>query len=765
MSQKIALERIAEAKRTRATRLDLSELDLSTIPAELGKLTKLQTLDLNLNGLSDLGPLANLNKLTQLVLRNNQISDLRPLANLDKLTHLSVSNNQISDLRPLTNLNKLNLLGLGGNQINDLRPLAGLTHLKALWLSDNPIHSIRPLRTLFDQGKQISLARLGFEGGVCVRNCPIQDPPLDILRLQDNHAAMLRFFALTDGGDTQPIHEAKLILVGEPGAGKTTLAQKLLDPDYPVPQDEDSTLGVTVHDNWSFPLSDSADANFRAHIWDFGGQEIQYMTHQFFLTPSALYVLVADDRAQLTRFPYWFKIIHLLGQESGFPSPVLVVLNQKNQSRGTDFDLNSYQKLYPDLQIEQLTVNFADSDPHRLEQIKRAIQAHLPKLRHVGDQLPRAWLDTRLALQARANIDDHITWAAFQQICADHGVVHEQDQLLISRYFHRLGNLLHFQQGNNLDDLVVLNPKWVVDAVYAVLKSEQVLSQSGRFSRDDLAQIWQDDYDRVEQNHLRNLMTQDHFEICYPVGADQYIAPQLLPNIQPEYDWPEQDCLRFRFRYAFMPKGIITRLIVRLHRLLATEQSVWQKGMILTDRGCQARVLEDDNNPDGLRVIDIAVTGNLRERKFLLRKIHDEVMDIHRQWFSQVDVERMVPCCCAECTGASQPFLFELSILEKFLNKRTDNSIQCHNSTEQVPVLGLLEGVFDELPPNLQRAAQGTPDDATLPQIRIDNLNVDNSVHNTHTQHTTQTPATIWDKVLNTSTNVVKFLRNLAGSP
>jgi hypothetical protein len=185
-------------------------------------------------------------------------------------------------------------------------------------------------------------------------------------------------------------------------------------------------------------------------------------------------------------------------------------------------------------------------------------------------------------------------------------------------------------------------------------------------------------------------------------------------------------------------------------------------------RGCQAQVLEDDNNPDGLRVIDIAVTGDLRERKFLLRKIHDEVTDIHQQWFKQISVEQMVPCYRSECIKASQPFLFELSILEKFLNKRVDNSIQCYKSGEQVPVLGLLEGVFDELPPNLQRAAQGTPDDAVPTQIHIDNLQVDNSVHNTHTQHTTQTPAAptaIWDKALNTSTKAVKLLRNLIGSP
>ena len=34
------------------------------------------------------------------------------------------------------------------------------------------------------------------------------------------------------------------------------------------------------------------------NIWDFGGQEIYYATHQFFLTKRSLYVLVIDNRKE-----------------------------------------------------------------------------------------------------------------------------------------------------------------------------------------------------------------------------------------------------------------------------------------------------------------------------------------------------------------------------------------------------------------------------------------------------------------------------------
>jgi internalin A len=46
--------------------------------------------------------------------------------------------------------------------------------------------------------------------------------------------------------------EAKLLIVGEPGAGKTTLAKKLLDPAYVLDSAEDSTEGIDVS-TWEFP--------------------------------------------------------------------------------------------------------------------------------------------------------------------------------------------------------------------------------------------------------------------------------------------------------------------------------------------------------------------------------------------------------------------------------------------------------------------------------------------------------------------------------
>ena len=82
-----------------------------------------------------------LTKLTTLYLGENQISDIKPLSNLTNLTFLDLEGNQISDIKPLSNLTKLTTLYLRENKISDIKPLSNLTNLTSLSLGGNPLTS------------------------------------------------------------------------------------------------------------------------------------------------------------------------------------------------------------------------------------------------------------------------------------------------------------------------------------------------------------------------------------------------------------------------------------------------------------------------------------------------------------------------------------------------------------------------------------------------------------------------------------------------
>ena len=138
----------------------------------LANLTRLQVLRLRSNQITDISPLANLTQLRELLLLNNEIEDISPLANLTNVVELNARSNNISDISPLSNLTSLEYLDLSRCQIVDISPLSNLTRLKTLQLNHNKIVDVRPIARL------PILSKLEIQ-----RNLIIDHSPLDALSL------------------------------------------------------------------------------------------------------------------------------------------------------------------------------------------------------------------------------------------------------------------------------------------------------------------------------------------------------------------------------------------------------------------------------------------------------------------------------------------------------------------------------------------------------------------------------------------------------
>jgi small GTP-binding protein len=91
---------------------------------------------------------------------------------------------------------------------------------------------------------------------------------------------------------------AKVLLVGESGAGKTGLSKVLAGEEW---QPSDSTVGAWAT-QWKLPVS-SADGGGEGvereiWLWDFGGQADQRLIHQLYMDETALAVLVFDGQKE-----------------------------------------------------------------------------------------------------------------------------------------------------------------------------------------------------------------------------------------------------------------------------------------------------------------------------------------------------------------------------------------------------------------------------------------------------------------------------------
>jgi small GTP-binding protein len=87
---------------------------------------------------------------------------------------------------------------------------------------------------------------------------------------------------------------AKVLLVGESGAGKTGLSKRLALNDW---QPSDSTVGAWAT-QWKLPVSSDDGVEREIWLWDFGGQADQRLIHQLYMDETALAVLVFDGQKE-----------------------------------------------------------------------------------------------------------------------------------------------------------------------------------------------------------------------------------------------------------------------------------------------------------------------------------------------------------------------------------------------------------------------------------------------------------------------------------
>jgi len=602
-------------------------------------------------------------------------------------------------------IGQLNLEGLSvvDNQLSSVPDsLRNLGHLKSLNLNWNPLAQIPPL--VFDLFSLESLS---------VMSCKIREIPEDILRLnrlehfncEDNPiesppaevarkglSAVRDYWRQRVDTGVDYLCEAKLIILGEAGAGKTSLARKIENPKYKLREREKSTEGIDII-SYQFDTAIRAredgqekvlQRRFQVNIWDFGGQEIYHATHQFFLTRRSLYVLVCDDRKEDTDFSYWLQVVEMLSDAS----PLLIVQNEK-QDRTRDINSSSLRARFANLR-EVIAVNL---DTNRgLDRVIQSIRKELESLPHVGAGLPATWKRVRVALEQDER--DYLSIDEYLGICQQHGFTRRDDKLQLSGYLHDLGICLHFQDDPVLKNTVILKPSWGTDAVYRVLDDPEVIAARGLFTRKQLERIWSEAKYAGMQDELLRLMMK--FQLCYALEADQaYIAPQLLSSQQPSYPWEPRGGLVLRYEYGFLPKGILTRLIVTMHRLIAGGKLVWKTGVVLERDGSRAEIIEEYSH----RRIRVRVSGP--DPRGLLSIVDEQMERLHAS-FPRLQYERFLPCPCSECLDKAEPYGFALDRVIKMANR--GQTIQCHASGEMVDAARLLREI---VPGALRRAEPG----------------------------------------------------------
>ncbi|MEM8556979.1 MAG: COR domain-containing protein [Bacteroidota bacterium] len=506
---------------------------------------------------------------------------------------------------------------------------------------------------------------------------------------------MLAYFGALDAQGEDHLYEAKVLILGEGSAGKTSLVRRLYYPDESLPTEDETTRRIDIHpQHFTCPNG----TPFRLNVWDFGGQLIYHATHQFFLTQSSLYVLVDDTRTNHTSirdegFKYWFEVIRTFGGKS----PILLFQNEKG-GRSKQIDEAGIKAEFPKL----LHTYRGDLNrPNAADALREAIEHHVQQLEHVGDPVPARWVDVRNAIEERAKTEPYLSLRDYlalyhEHVDPDEAEPDREKALMLSGYLHNLGVFLHYQEDRRLRNTVIIQNRWATDAVFRILDDEPIKTALGRFTETDCDRLWADT--KYVDKHPELLALMEKFELCYKLAdtqPDTWLVPQLLSPSAPGYThgWDAPDDLVRSYAYTFLPHGLLSRLIVRMHRFVERPDLAWANGALFEQGGTEllARV-----EPSG-DTITLRARGP--ERKALMCVIAS-ALDALNASFKGLEgkVRTSVPCTCAECRASITPELFELRHL-RFRRQKNKLTIECRRSFENVNVLELLDGLrLDALP-------------------------------------------------------------------
>ncbi len=650
----------------------------------ISELTNLETIVANDNNVSCLDDFVKLKNLKVLFLGNNQISDISLISELKLLEELNLGDNDITNISPLKHLQKLKLLFLYKNKIKNINALKSYKYIEKLWLSENLIEELPLWLTNLGEGVSIGW---GTENDISVEDNPIHTPPIEIVK--QGSLAIKNYYKQLQDQQEEYLFEAKLLIIGEPGAGKTSMSWKIENSDCELPIEDDTTKGIEVK-QYYFPLRAEDFPNFkkpeklqnksfRINLWDFGGQEIYKATHRFFLSKRSLYTLVTDSRNEDTDFNYWLHIVEMFGGNS----PLLIVVNEKHR-RKRMVDIESMRERFRNI-VSVVDVNFTEPEKDRLNNLLKEIRHYTTKLEHIGSPVPSTWAQVRYAIESNPN--NVISLQDYLSLCRASGIEQVSDALLLSQYFHDIGVFLHFQDDDLLKNVIFIKANWATNSVYKILDHELLNDQDGRFSKEDVNTIWIGEEYELIKSELIQLMKK--FFLAYEITkTGQYIVPERLPNYQPKYNWNSESNMHLRYQYGyFMPKGILSQFIIQMHHFIDNHSYVWRRGVILRRNETFAEVIESYDT----RRLKIRLYG--KDKRDFLTIITNEIDKINGL-YEKIEVQKMIPCICGFCINQyGEPYFHEHDELKRRIMFNKEEA-ECKVSFKMVKVKNLIDDVL-----------------------------------------------------------------------
>ena len=263
------------------------------------------------------------------------------------------------------------------------------------------------------------------------------------------------------------------------------------------------------------------DAEMYSIVWDFAGQPVYYATHPLFLTQRAVYLLVFDlsrglharadptvkqgmysmildnhdCKSNLDYLDFWMTWVASIANQdenqqirldqspTNIPPVFLVCTHADKPCGGADpfvlarevfgsLETKPYKnQLYKDVFVVDNTKSGSKSECSEVKRLWEKVVAVAKELPQMKEDYPIKWLRFEKALQTK--VKDGKKWISLEdtkQIASK--MCHIEDDrefTTLLNFLHDQRILIHFDSSPLLNNMVILDPQWLVDLFTSVI--------------------------------------------------------------------------------------------------------------------------------------------------------------------------------------------------------------------------------------------------------------------------------------------------------
>ena len=277
--------------------------------------------------------------------------------------------------------------------------------------------------------------------------------------------------------------------------------------------------------------------------------------------------------------------------------------------------------------------------------ITKAIQVLALKNDSIGMHFPETWENIRQSIIARGEKNDCINSEAYIEICNQNNVRDASIQGWLLDWFNDLGECFTYSYGESFVSetqySMILNPKWLTNAVYIIIRELGEDSEGGIVShkkiksilhRSNKGTVKDISYSSEECEYVLEVMRKHMLSYKIPSREEEFI-PGLLHNKKGRLindEW--SDSCRYELKYDYLPENVLHNLMVEYYRLIDRDLC-WRNQFIINITGMHgvetAAVISADYDSCTLFIQIKNYSG--KKVHDIFRSLRDKIFEINQK--------------------------------------------------------------------------------------------------------------------------------------